>query len=97
VVDQRKLQLISKPVAASGNLTGKRVVFTGKLDSYTRAEAARLVEQAGGQVASSVSRKTDYLVVGREPGSKLKKAQELGVAIVTEEEFQKLLEEEGQK
>ena len=84
-------------VAASEYLTGKCFVFTGKLDAYTRAEAVRFVEQAGGEVVSGVSQKTDYLVVGHDPGSKLKKAQELGVAILTEEEFQQLLGKEAQK
>lgn len=71
-------------------LTGKTVVFTGAI-SMARTEAKKLVETAGGTVSSSVSGKTDYLVVGDEPGSKLEKAKELGVTILTEEEFRDLV------
>ncbi len=75
----------------SDELAGKTFVFTGALDSFTREEAARLVQERGGRVASSVSRKTDYVVVGRDPGSKLRRAQELGVTIIDEQEFKRLL------
>jgi len=81
-------------VATSQHLAGKSFVLTGKLESYTRAEATRLIEQAGGRVLSSVSKNTTYLVAGRHPGSKLTKAQKLGVTIINEEEFKKLLTEE---
>jgi DNA ligase (NAD+) len=72
-------------------LSGKRVVFTGRLTSMTREEAKRLVERAGGIVSSSVSRETDYLVVGENPGSKLAKAKRYGVELLREEEFLKLV------
>lgn len=74
-----------------GPLSGKTFVFTGALSAFTREEARRIVESLGGRVASSVSRKVDYVVVGTDPGEKLRKAQELGIAILTEEEFRKLV------
>ncbi len=77
--------------ATSQHLAGKRVVFTGTLASYTRAEAKQLIEQAGGRVVSGLSNNTDYLIIGRNPGSKLAKAQELGIEIIDEEGFRKLL------
>ena len=74
-----------------GPLSGKTFVFTGALSAFTREEARRLVESLGGRVASGVSRKVDYVVVGADPGEKLRKAQELGITILTEEEFRKLV------
>jgi DNA ligase (NAD+) len=74
-----------------GPLSGKTFVFTGTLSAFTREEARRLVESLGGRVASSVSRKVDYVVVGADPGEKLRKAQELGITILTEEGFRKLV------
>lgn len=71
-------------------LSGKTVVFTGTI-SLARAEAKRRVEDAGGSVSGSVSRKTDYVVAGEDPGSKLDRARELGVKILTEDEFRELL------
>ncbi|HUR29489.1 MAG TPA: helix-hairpin-helix domain-containing protein, partial [Planctomycetota bacterium] len=72
---------------AGGPLSGKTLVFTGTLSSIGRAEAKHMAETAGGKVASSVSSKTDFLVVGADAGSKAKKAAELGVQIMTEAEF----------
>jgi DNA ligase (NAD+) len=72
-------------------LTGKTVVFTGTL-SLPRSEAKKLVETAGGTVSGSVSRKTDYVVAGGEAGSKLDKARELGVAVLSEDEFRSLVD-----
>ena len=73
-------------------LEGKVFVFTGALESMTRDEAKNLVERLGGRAASSVSRKVDYVVVGKDPGSKYDKARELGLTIIDEEEFKKLVD-----
>jgi DNA ligase (NAD+) len=75
-------------------LAGKTFVFTGGLDRFTRDEAQRAVEAAGARVASSVSKKTSYVVMGRDPGSKLDQARTLGVTILTEQEFAALIGEE---
>jgi len=70
----------------------KTVVFTGALTLFTREQAEGLVAQAGGHASGSVSRNTHYLVVGEKAGSKRKKAEELGVPILTEAEFKTMLE-----
>ena len=75
----------------SQKLAGKSFVFTGGLANRSREEAGELVQQHGGKVSGSVSKKTDYVVVGTDPGSKYEKAKELGVTILTESEFEKLL------
>jgi len=76
----------------SQKLAGKSFVFTGGLANRSREEAGELVQQHGGKLSSSVSKKTDYVVVGTDPGSKYDKAKELGVPILTESEFEKLLQ-----
>jgi DNA ligase (NAD+) len=70
---------------------GLQFVLTGTLANHTRDEAKRLVEERGGRVTSSVSKKTDYVVCGEDPGSKVAKAERLDVPILTEEEFERLL------
>ncbi len=75
----------------SQKLAGKSFVFTGGLNNRSREEAGELVLQHGGKVSGSVSKKTDYVVVGTDPGSKHDKAKELGVAILSESDFEKLL------
>jgi len=80
-----------KRVVKSQKLAGKSFVFTGGLVNRSREEAGEIVQQHGGKVSSSVSKKTDYVVVGTDPGSKYEKAKELGVAILTELEFEKVL------
>jgi len=77
----------------SQKFAGKSFVFTGGLANRSREEAGELVQQHGGKVSGSVSKKTDYVVVGTEPGSKYEKAKELGVTILSEGEFEKLLKE----
>ena len=79
-------------VEARGPFAGKTVVLTGGLSRLSRDEAKAEIERRGGKVSGSVSRKTDLVVAGEEAGSKLKKAQELGVKVLGEEEFLKLLE-----
>jgi len=71
------------PVADS-KLAGKIFVLTGTLPSLSREDAKALIETAGGKVSGSVSKKTDYVVAGAEAGSKLEKAQELGVKVIDE-------------
>jgi len=75
----------------SDKFAGKSFVFTGGLANRSREEAGEIVQQHGGKVSGSVSKKTDYVVVGTDPGSKYDKAKDLGVPILTEEEFEKLL------
>jgi DNA ligase (NAD+) len=83
--------IAEKREVKSQKLAGKSFVFTGGLANRSREEAGELVQQHGGKVSGSVSKKTDYVVVGTDPGSKYDKAKELGVTILTESEFEKLL------
>ena len=78
-------------IAEKSSLRGKTFVLTGTLESMTRDKAKDLVESLGGRVSGSVSKKTDYVVAGEEAGSKLTKARELGVEVVDEKEFLKLV------
>ena len=71
--------------------SGKTLVLTGSLQHFSRDEAAALIKERGGHVAGSVSKKTDYVLVGEDPGSKYEKAKELGISILSEEQFKKML------
>ena len=68
-------------------------MLTGSLSNYTREEASSIIEKFGGKTSSSVSKKTDYVLAGVEAGSKFTKAQNLGVKIITEAEFEELIKE----
>jgi DNA ligase (NAD+) len=80
-----------RPTRPAGPLSGKTLVVTGTLSRFTRDEIVELIKEHGGKVAGSVSKKTDYLVAGEEAGSKLEKAQKLNVAVISEDEFLKLI------
>jgi DNA ligase (NAD+) len=84
-----------RPREPVGVLAGKTLVLTGTLPSLTRDEAAELIVAAGGKVSSSVSKKTDYVVAGDEAGSKLAKAESLGITILDEAGLRELLEAGG--
>src|SRR6266487_1438767 len=83
--------IAEKRQVKSGKFTGKSFVFTGGLANRSREEAGEIVQQHGGKVSGTVSKKTDYVVVGTDPGSKYDKAKELGVKILSEGEFEKLV------
>ena len=76
---------------SQGQLNGKTFVLTGTLSHYTRQQATKFIEDLGGIVTSSVSKNTNYLVYGEKPGSKLTKAQKLGVETLSEENFTELV------
>ena len=73
-------------------MTGKTFVITGTLEHLTRQQAEQAVRQIGGKTSSSVSKKTDFVLSGKNPGSKLDKAQNFGIKIIDEEEFFELLD-----
>jgi len=83
----------ARPAAAE--FDGKTFVFTGTLTSLTRQKAEKAVESLGGRASSSVSGKTDYVVAGENAGSKLARARELGVAVLTEPDFAEMLKQAG--
>ena len=72
-------------------LKSKSFVFTGELENMTRDDAKAKVREFGGDISSSVSSKTDFVVAGREPGSKLQKAQKLGVKVIREKDFLEMI------
>jgi DNA ligase (NAD+) len=77
--------------ATAGPLSGKTLVVTGTLQKYKRDEIEQLITQHGGRAASSVSKNTDYVVAGEKSGSKLDKAQKLGVPVISESDFDNLI------
>ena len=85
------VNMIAEEKPMGGNLEGKTFVLTGTFPTLKRSEAQKLIEDNGGKVAGSVSKKTDFVVAGEEAGSKLDKAQALGIAVITEEELLKMI------
>ncbi|MGD9141674.1 MAG: NAD-dependent DNA ligase LigA, partial [bacterium] len=81
----------SAPKRAAAGLRGKVFVFTGSLETMKRGDAKRLVEDRGATAASSISKRVDYVVVGADPGSKLDRAKQLGLKIIGEDEFKKMI------
>jgi len=89
--DQGVRMTSDAPAAGPRPLEGKTLVVTGTLERYSREEIEALIARCGGRAASSVSKKTDYLVAGQNAGSKLAKAQSLGIAVLSESEFERLI------
>lgn len=82
----------SAPKSSGGIFSGKTFVLTGTLPTMKRSEASKIIEENGGKTSSSVSKKTSYVLAGEEAGSKLTKAQSLGITIITEDEFKAMLD-----
>src|SRR5690606_25468165 len=80
-----------KKIMASTKLANKKIVLTGTLPTLTREEATALIEQHGGKTTSSVSKNTDLVLAGETAGSKLDKAHELGIEVISEEDFLKMI------
>ena len=91
------VNFIGEKTAKSDLLAGKTIVATGSLTLYTRKEINDLIESLGGKAAGSVSKKTSYVVAGENAGSKLQKAAELGIPVLTEEEFRQMITENEQQ
>ncbi|HON07081.1 MAG TPA: helix-hairpin-helix domain-containing protein, partial [Verrucomicrobiota bacterium] len=90
-----KSSLYKPESKAKTEFSGKTFVLTGELDSMTRDEAQSKIEALGGKVSSTVSKKTNFVIAGKSPGSKYDKAKELGIKILNEEEFLKMLKDAG--
>jgi DNA ligase (NAD+) len=91
LLDEIEILPFERPAVAHSAVTGKTVVFTGTLERLNRNEAKAQAERLGAKVSGSVSKKTDYVVAGADAGSKLTKAQELGVTVLTEDEWLALI------
>ena len=85
------LQFEEKAAGGPKPLAGRKFVLTGTLEHYSREQAAELVVSLGGSVSSAVSKKTDFVVAGVAPGTKFDRARELGVKVMDEEEFKRLI------
>ncbi|HKV41648.1 MAG TPA: NAD-dependent DNA ligase LigA, partial [Blastocatellia bacterium] len=92
---RRKGPAVAAAAGIARSLDGKQFVLTGKLTAFTREDAKQQIEERGGRVTGSVTKKTDYLVVGGEPGSKLDRARELGVQVLDEKQFLDLVAGSG--
>lgn len=92
-LSDRGVIITIKSLESSQTLQGKTFVLTGTLENLTRDQAKNLIKQNGGRIASDVSAKTDYLIAGESAGSKLKRASELGVKVLSEEEFMGLIQQ----
>jgi DNA ligase (NAD+) len=97
IADLKSLGVNTKSTAPKSGqhraLEGKTLVVTGTLQKYTREEIEELITQHGGHAASSVSKKTDYVVAGENAGSKLEKAKQLSIKVIDEKEFDELLKQ----
>jgi len=82
----------TKKASKKGIFSGKTFVLTGTLENYTRDEASQVIKKLGGKITSSVSKNTDYLLLGKDPGSKYDKAKKIGIEIIIEKDFKKLAE-----
>ena len=81
----------SVKIKFNGNFKDKTFVLTGTLEKHTRDKASQIIEEFGGRVSSSVSKNTDFVLAGEEAGSKLDKAKKLGVKIIDEKDFEKMI------
>lgn len=90
------VNFLGEQTVKSDRLAGKTIVLTGTLTLFTRKQATEIIERLGGRASGSVSKKTTYVVAGENAGSKLKKANELGIPVLTEQEFRDLIQEEEQ-
>lgn len=88
---ERGVKIKYEDVSTAGKFVGKKFVLTGTLENYSRLEAQKLIENEGGECSSSVSKNTDYVLAGENAGSKLDKAQALGVPILSEQQFLDML------
>ena len=86
-----KMEIDGGATQTDERFNGKTFVLTGTLESFTRDQASKLIEDRGGRVSSSVSKKTDYVLAGSEAGSKLTKAEGLGVTILSEDDFRAMI------
>ena len=96
IVDELKdlglnMKYLGEKIEYNENFAGKTFVLTGSLELFTREEAENIIEKLGGKTSSSVSKKTYAVIVGKDPGSKYQKAQELGIKILTEEDFRDII------